>query len=94
MPAFTLSPEHDALRESVRALADDKIAPHEAKVDQSSEFPWAAHDALTKADLHAVHIPEQYGGAGAEQRPGHGPAASPLLAHSSRAPATPAACWG
>jgi len=28
-------------------------------VDQSSEFPWAAHDALTKADLHAVHIPEQ-----------------------------------
>jgi alkylation response protein AidB-like acyl-CoA dehydrogenase len=65
-PAFALSPEHEALRESVRALADDKIAPHAAKVDQAAEFPWEAHDALVKAELHAVHIPEAYGGAGAD----------------------------
>jgi alkylation response protein AidB-like acyl-CoA dehydrogenase len=64
-PAFALSPEHDALRESVRALAEEKIAPHAAQVDQASEFPQEAHDALVKADLHAVHIPEAYGGAGA-----------------------------
>ena len=38
-PAFALSPEHDALRESVRALAEEKIAPHAAKVDQAAEFP-------------------------------------------------------
>src|ERR1017187_1273097 len=65
-PAYAMSPEHDALRESVRALAGDKIAPHAAKVDQRSEFPQEAHDALVKADLHAVHIPEAYGGAGAD----------------------------
>ena len=65
-PAFALSPEHDALRESVRALAEEKIAPHAAHVDQASEFPQEAHDALVKADLHAVHIPEGYGGAGAD----------------------------
>jgi alkylation response protein AidB-like acyl-CoA dehydrogenase len=65
-PAFALSPEHDALRESVRALADEKIAPHAARVDQASEFPQEAHDALVKADLQAVHIPEAYGGAGAD----------------------------
>ena len=65
-PAFALSPEHQALRKSVRQLADDKIAPHAAKVDQAAEFPWEAHDALVKADLHAVHIPEAYGGAGAD----------------------------
>src|SRR5215472_14467535 len=65
-PAFALSPEHDALRESVRALADEKIAPHAAKVDQSAEFPQEAHDALVKADLHAVHIPQEYDGAGAD----------------------------
>jgi alkylation response protein AidB-like acyl-CoA dehydrogenase len=65
-PAFALSPEHDALRESVRALAEEKIAPHAAQVDQASEFPQEAHDALVKADLHAVHIPETYGGAGAD----------------------------
>jgi len=65
-PAFALSPEHDALRESARALAEEKIAPHAAQVDQASEFPQEAHDALVKADLHAVHIPEAYGGAGAD----------------------------
>src|SRR6202046_1129986 len=64
--AFALSPEHDALREVVRQLATEKIAPYAAKVDQGSEFPAEAHDALFKADLHAVHIPEQYGGAGAD----------------------------
>ncbi|MGH3274245.1 MAG: acyl-CoA dehydrogenase family protein, partial [Streptosporangiaceae bacterium] len=64
--AFALSPEHEALREAVRQLADEKIAPHAAKVDQGAQFPAEAHDALVKADLHAIHIPEEYGGAGAD----------------------------
>jgi alkylation response protein AidB-like acyl-CoA dehydrogenase len=66
LPAFALPAEHVALRESVRALAEEKIAPHAARVDEKSEFPQEALDALVKADLHAVHIPEEYGGAGAD----------------------------
>jgi len=65
-PAFELSEEHQALRESVRALADDKIAPRAAEIDETAEFPWDVHEALAKADLTAVHIPEAYGGAGAD----------------------------
>src|SRR6266699_4520486 len=65
-PAFGLTPEHEALRESVRALADAKIAPQAAKADQAAEFPWQSHDALVRAELQAVHIPEAYGGAGAD----------------------------
>jgi alkylation response protein AidB-like acyl-CoA dehydrogenase len=65
-PAFALSAEHRALRESVRALAEDKIAPRAAEVDRTAEFPWDVHDALVKADLQAVHVPEAYGGAGAD----------------------------
>ena len=65
-PAFALSEEHEALRESVRALADDKIAPRAAEVDRTSEFPWDVYEALVKADLQAVHIPEAYGGGGAD----------------------------
>src|SRR6478609_10686130 len=64
--AFALSEEHDALREAVRALADDKIAPRAAEVDRTSEFPWDVYEALVKADFQAVHIPEAYGGAGAD----------------------------
>ena len=65
-PAFALSEEHEAPRESVRALADDKIAPRAAEVDRTGEFPWDVYEALVKADLQAVHIPEAYGGAGAD----------------------------
>src|SRR2546430_3508088 len=71
-PAFALSEEHEALREAVRALADDKIAPRAAEIDESGEFPWDVHEALAKADLTAVHIPEAYGGAGGGPRPAGG----------------------
>src|SRR5688500_4260190 len=54
------------LRESVRALAEAKIAPHAAEVDEKGEFPQHALDALVASDLHAVHIPAEYGGAGAD----------------------------
>ena len=64
--AYALSEEHEALRESVRQLADDKIAPYAAEVDQEPRFPQEAHDALVKADLQAVHVPAAYGGAGAD----------------------------
>ncbi len=64
--AYVLSEEHEALRESVRQLADDKIAPYAAEVDERARFPQEALDALVKADLHAVHVPEAYGGAGAD----------------------------
>ncbi|HUC58366.1 MAG TPA: acyl-CoA dehydrogenase family protein [Streptosporangiaceae bacterium] len=63
---YALSQEQEALRESVRQLADDKIAPYAAEVDRESRFPQEALDALVKADLHAVHVPEGYGGAGAD----------------------------
>src|SRR5947207_13454082 len=65
-PAYALSEEHEALREAVRALADDKIAPRAADIDRTSEFPWDVYEALVKADFQAVHIPEAYGGSGAD----------------------------
>jgi alkylation response protein AidB-like acyl-CoA dehydrogenase len=66
MTTFALSEEHEALREAVRALADDKIAPRAADIDRTAEFPWDVYEALVKADFHAVHIPEAYGGAGGD----------------------------
>ncbi len=68
-PAFDLyrpAEEHDMLRESVRALTEAKVAPFAAAVDEEARFPQEALDALVAADLHAVHVPEEYGGAGAD----------------------------
>ncbi|MEU3912732.1 MULTISPECIES: acyl-CoA dehydrogenase [unclassified Streptomyces] len=58
--------EHDMLRESVRALCEAKILPFAATVDEEARFPQEALDALVANDLHAVHVPETYGGAGAD----------------------------
>jgi alkylation response protein AidB-like acyl-CoA dehydrogenase len=63
---YELSEEHDALRESVRALAENEIAPHAADVDEQSRFPAEALAALTKAGFNAPHIPELYAGEGAD----------------------------
>ncbi|WP_283138525.1 acyl-CoA dehydrogenase [Rhizohabitans arisaemae] len=65
-PLYAPTEEHEMLRETVRALADDKIAPRAAEVDETGEFPWDVYKALVDADMHAVHIPEEYGGAGAD----------------------------
>ncbi|MEE1815500.1 acyl-CoA dehydrogenase family protein, partial [Streptomyces sp. SP18ES09] len=40
------SEEHDMLRESVRALAEAKIVPFAAAVDEEGRFPQEALDAL------------------------------------------------
>jgi alkylation response protein AidB-like acyl-CoA dehydrogenase len=63
---FALSEEHRAIREAVRAVCDDKVAPHAAEADETGEFPKASYEALRASDFHAPHIPEVYGGAGAD----------------------------
>ncbi|MCX5234751.1 acyl-CoA dehydrogenase [Streptomyces prunicolor] len=60
------SEEHDMLRDAIRSLAEAKIAPYAAAVDEESRFPQEALDALVANDLHAVHVPEEYGGTGAD----------------------------
>ena len=63
---FRISEDHEALREAVREVAEQKIAPHAAAVDEESRFPQEAYDALRATDFHAPHIGEEYGGVGAD----------------------------
>jgi alkylation response protein AidB-like acyl-CoA dehydrogenase len=65
-PLFALSEEHRAIREAVRDLCEAKVAPYAAKVDEESRYPEEAAKALQQADFHAPHVPEEYGGAGAD----------------------------
>ena len=58
--------EYEALRESVRALANKKIAPFAKAVDEESRFPQEAFEALQSADLAAAHVDSKYGGQGAD----------------------------
>jgi alkylation response protein AidB-like acyl-CoA dehydrogenase len=63
---YQLSEEHEAVREAVRAVAEDKIAPYAAEVDEESRYPQEAHDALVASDFFAPHVPEEYDGVGAD----------------------------
>jgi acyl-CoA dehydrogenase len=65
-PFFQLSEDHEALRQAVRAVAEDKIAPYAAAVDEEARYPQEAHDALVASDFFAPHIAEEYGGVGAD----------------------------
>jgi alkylation response protein AidB-like acyl-CoA dehydrogenase len=63
---FNLPTEYRDLRDSVRALAEKEIAPHAQAVDEDHRYPQEAADALTKANLHAAHVPAEFGGEGAD----------------------------
>ncbi|GGK05274.1 acyl-CoA dehydrogenase [Pilimelia anulata] len=63
---YQLPEEHREIRQAVRAVCDAKVAPHAAEADETSQFPQQSYDALRASDFHAPHIPEEYGGAGAD----------------------------
>jgi alkylation response protein AidB-like acyl-CoA dehydrogenase len=63
---YRLTEEHDAFRAAVREVCTEKVAPHAAEADELAQFPRAAFEALRAAEFHAPHVPEAYGGVGAD----------------------------
>ena len=59
---YLLTRDHDELRALVRELAEEKIAPRAAQIDQSAEFPWDLKELLAQQDLLGTCFPEQHGG--------------------------------
>ena len=57
-----LNEEQAMVRESVRALARDVIAPRAADIDRSEAFPWDIVDVFRKQDLFALPFPPDHGG--------------------------------
>jgi alkylation response protein AidB-like acyl-CoA dehydrogenase len=54
--------EQVAVRETVRDLARDRIAPRAAEIDRTGDFPWDVVDLFRKHDLFALPFPPEYGG--------------------------------
>jgi isovaleryl-CoA dehydrogenase len=59
-----LGDEIDALRDSVRAFADQRIAPIAAEIDRTDEFPRHLWPEMGRLGLHGITVPEAYGGVG------------------------------
>jgi alkylation response protein AidB-like acyl-CoA dehydrogenase len=65
-PMYALSDEQQEIRKAIRDICDAKIAPYAAAVDEEARFPQEAWDALLTTGFFAPHVPEAYGGAGAD----------------------------
>ncbi|HVM18490.1 MAG TPA: acyl-CoA dehydrogenase [Egibacteraceae bacterium] len=63
---FTPTEDHLEFRKVVRKICEDRIAPRAAEIDESEEFPWDVKEVLAENGLLGLHIPEEYGGAGAD----------------------------
>ena len=63
---FSLSADHQLIRRAARELSEERIGPYAADVDAQSRFPIEAYEALVATDFHAPHVPEEFGGAGAD----------------------------
>ena len=59
-----LSEEQREVRELVRAIARDRVAPRAAEIDKSGEFPWDIVEVFRENDLFGVLFDEAYGGIG------------------------------
>jgi alkylation response protein AidB-like acyl-CoA dehydrogenase len=54
--------DHDELRAAVRELAEERIAPRAAEIDETAEFPWDLKELLARQDLLGTCFEERYGG--------------------------------
>jgi isovaleryl-CoA dehydrogenase len=60
---FQLGDDIDALRDAVRAFADEEIAPRAAEIDRSDQFPMDLWRKMGDLGVLGITVPEQYGGA-------------------------------
>src|SRR5437870_9410268 len=63
---FDLKPEHELVRDTVRAFAVERIAPVAEELDRESRFPSDLVTELADLGLMGMTIPEEYGGAGTD----------------------------
>jgi short-chain 2-methylacyl-CoA dehydrogenase len=63
---FDLSPDHDLIRSTVRAFAEQEVAPVAEELDREKRFPYEIVAKLGELGLMGIPFPEEYGGAGAD----------------------------
>ena len=61
-----LAPEHELIRDTVRAFARERVAPVAEELDREARFPYELVAELAELGLLGIPIPEEYGGAGAD----------------------------
>lgn len=61
---YFFSEQQQMMRSLVRRIAEEKVLPVRAELDEKEEFPWAIMKELADVDMFRIFIPEEYGGLG------------------------------
>jgi len=61
---YFLTEEQKTIKNLARKIAEERILPVRAELDEKEEFPWAIIKGLADADMFRVSIPEEYEGLG------------------------------
>jgi isovaleryl-CoA dehydrogenase len=61
---FDLGETADAIRDTVFAFSQEKIAPRAAEIDRSNQFPMDLWPEMGALGLHGITVEEDYGGTG------------------------------
>src|SRR2546423_12989930 len=64
MPWDALSEEQRELRDLVRTLSRERVAPRAAEIDASHEFPWDVVELFRDNDVFGLFFEERFGGLG------------------------------
>src|SRR5918911_3624959 len=59
---FSFSEEQLAIRDSIRELVQDRVAPRAAEIDEKAEYPKDIEELFAANGILAIPIPEEYGG--------------------------------
>ena len=62
--SYHLTDEQREFRQMVRELAEEKIGPRAAEIDETDEYPEDVDKLFVESGLTGVSYPEEYGGAG------------------------------
>jgi alkylation response protein AidB-like acyl-CoA dehydrogenase len=63
---FALTDEQRQFQATLRQFAEERVAPHAARIDRDAEYPWDSFKACVELELPSLGIPVAYGGAGAD----------------------------
>jgi len=61
---YFLTEEQQTIKSLARKIAEERVLPVRAELDEKEEFPWAIIKDLADADMFRVFIPQEYEGLG------------------------------
>ncbi len=61
---YFFTEEQVMIRDLARQIAEEKIMPVRAELDEKEEFPSEIMKVLAQSDMFGIYIPEEYGGLG------------------------------